>query len=97
MPVAEISPKQCLICGQLFYPSDCTKTRCNACDTLAPARCVECQKEFLPGVQGLEKCDVCATKRKEPKVYAKCEKCSSTQNEGKRFCLNCQETKEETK
>ena len=93
VPVAEISPKLCLICEQLFYPSDCTKTRCNSCDTLTAASSVECQKEFLPGVQGLEKCDVCATKRKELKVYAKCEKCSSPQNEGKRFCLNCQETK----
>ena len=92
-PVAEISPKQCILCAQLFNPSDGTKTRCETCDTLTLAKCTECQKEFLPGVQCLGKCDICAAKRKEMKIYAKCEKCSSPQNEGKRFCLNCQETK----
>ena len=93
VPFGESGTKQCELCKQPFKCTENAKTRCGSCDTLHPVQCIECQKEFFPGSPNVVKCNACITKKKEPKVYAKCEKCSSTQNEGKRFCSSCQETK----
>ena len=84
---------QCTNCKQMFFSAVDGKTQCDACTMQAPVKCVDCQKEFLPTATNFNRCVQCCTKGNKPKVYLRCEKCSSLENEGKRLCGNCQEPK----
>ncbi len=91
-----ISTKSCAGCGVAFTTTDAMATHCVVCNRQSTLQqCPECQAEFLPSsTSDGNRCDACCSKSKET-FYSQCEKCSSTQNDGKRLCGNCKEPKKD--